>query len=287
MKNFKKIILETSQSFGGSIFNGFSDPSPRSALSDKGVHYAFQSPEQLARLNQFIQSFLSGSYVDPRPAIKELAARLHVMGLTVAFDNTTPLRIGKNQFKVKLFGDKFGVTPTTDLTKQPFDRGEDYPDMILDINIVQTPEGYSFVNSKILSSACTDCPNGLESDAPSLQNPEQGIKKALENVVEGSNSSQPIVEEKDYARSVELFLSKDSDASKRILQPIYQSLHHLIKRKKYTTETAMKRFLYAVESAQRTMANDGKAVKLSSEDKTRAAKRLLINFEKHVKDTND
>jgi hypothetical protein len=105
--------------------------------------------------------------------------------------------------------------------------------------------------------------------------------------VEESNSSQPIVEEKDYARSVELFLSKDSDASKRILQPIYQSLNHLIKRKKYTTETAMKRFLYAIESAQRTMTNDGKLVKLSSEDKTRAAKRLLINFEKHVKDTND
>jgi hypothetical protein len=287
MKKFKKIILETSQSFGGSIVTGFSEPSPRSASSDKGVHYAFQSPEQLARLNQFIQSFLSGSYVDPRPAIKELAARLHVMGLTVEFDNTTPLRIGKNQFKVKVFGDKFGVTPTTDLTKQPFDRGEDYPDMILEINVMQTLEGYSLVGSKILSSACTDCPTGLEPDAPPLQNLKQGIQKALENVVEESNSSQPIVEEKDYARSVELFLSKDSDASKRILQPIYQSLNHLIKRKKYTTETAMKRFLYAIESAQRTMTNDGKLVKLSSEDKTRAAKRLLINFEKHVKDTND
>jgi hypothetical protein len=287
MKKFKKIILETSQSFGGSIVTGFSEPSPRSASSDKGVHYAFQSPEQLARLNQFIQSFLSGSYVDPRPAIKELAARLHVMGLTVEFDNTTPLRIGKNQFKVKVFGDKFGVTPTTDLTKQPFDRGEDYPDMILEINVMQTLEGYSLVGSKMLSSVCTDCPTGLEPDAPPLQNLKQGIQKALENVVEESNSSQPIVEEKDYARSVELFLSKDSDASKRILQPIYQSLNHLIKRKKYTTETAMKRFLYAIESAQRTMTNDGKLVKLSSEDKTRAAKRLLINFEKHVKDTND
>jgi hypothetical protein len=287
MKKFKKIILETSQSFGGSIVTGFSEPSPRSASSDKGVHYAFQSPEQLARLNQFIQSFLSGSYVDPRPAIKELAARLHVIGLTVEFDNTTPLRIGKNQFKVKVFGDKFGVTPTTDLTKQPFDRGEDYPDMILEINVMQTLEGYSLVGSKILSSACTDCPIEIQADAPSVQHSSQIIQKVLGDVLEQTEESHSILEEKDYARSVELFLSKDSDASKRILQPIYQSLKHLIKRGKYSSTEAIKRFKYAVDAAQRTMTNDGNSVKLSTDDKIRAAKRLLINFEKHVKDTND
>jgi len=287
MKKFKQIIQETAQSFGGSIVTGFSEPAPRSALSDKGVHYAFQSPEQLARLNEFITSFLAGSYTDPRPALKELAVRLHVMGLTVDFNNTTPLKVGQNQFKVKLFGDKFGVTPTTDLTKEPFDRGEDYPDMILNINVVQTPEGYSFVGSKILSSACTDCPQQIEPDAPGMQNPTQAIQKTLETAMEETEYSDSLVEEKDYARSVELFLSKDSDASKRILQPIYQSLKVAMKKKKYTSEIGMKRFVYAVEAAQRTMVNDGKKVTLKDEDKTRAAKRLLINFEKHVRNLND
>lgn len=105
------------------------------------------------------------------------------MGLTVDFNNTTPLKVGQNQFKVKLFGDKFGVTPTTDLTKEPFDRGEDYPDMILNINVVQTPEGYSFVGSKILSSACTDCPQQIEPDAPGMQNPTQNHSKDIRNLL--------------------------------------------------------------------------------------------------------
>ena len=39
MKKFKKLLSNLqeagAQSFGGSVFNGFSDPAPRSALSDK------------------------------------------------------------------------------------------------------------------------------------------------------------------------------------------------------------------------------------------------------------
>ena len=265
MKKFKQVIQETAQSFGGSIVTGFSEPAPRSALTDKGVHYAFQSPEQLARLNQFISSFLSGSYTDVRPAIKELSVRLHVMGLTVDFNNTTPLKIGQNQLRVKVFGDKFGVTPTTDLTKEPFDRGENYPDMILNINITKTPEGYSFIGSKILSAICTDCPDVIEADSSNTHNSNP---KQLEITTEQTDYSDPILEEKekDYARSVELFLFKDVDAKKRILQPIYDSLKLSIKKKKYTSEIAMKRFLYAVEAAQRTMTNDGKRVKLNNED---------------------
>lgn len=72
--------------------------------------------------------------------------------------------------------------------------------------------------------------------------------------MEETEYSDSLVEEKDYARSVELFLSKDSDASKRILQPIYQSLKIAMKKKKYTSEIAMKRFVYAVRDYTK---NDG------------------------------
>jgi len=290
MKKFKTILnqITESESFGGTVFNGFSDPSPRSAISHQGSFYAFKNPEQLARLNSYIRSYLSGSYLNPKEALKELSAKLAAaVGIVVVFDNTKELKLGVNTLLVRVFGEKFGVTPTTDLTKQPFDKGEDYPDLTLRFNLMQQSDGFVFAEPKLISQLCTDCPKEIGAEA------NQTGKETQPDTLYGTPESLPeeteLFEEnekkkhKDPARVVELFLLKNEDANKRILKPIYDALVSSHKKGKYKPDSAMKRFVYAVEAATRTLSNAGRTINVNDEEKLRAAKRLLINFEKHMK----
>ena len=281
MKKFKKLLSNLqeagAQSFGGSVFNGFSDPAPRSALSDKGLHYAFKDPEQLARLNAFANSFLGGTYLDPKEPLKELAGRIGQLGLSMKFNNNVKLAVGENHIPLSVFGDKFGVTPTTDLS-QGFDTGEDYPDMLLCFTLLQTKTGYVFTDIYVKSQICTDCPQEVGSEHDNTHAPTLTIQAVPQN-------ESYITEEKDTARVVELFLSKS--AGKSILQPIYQSLKSLKKRGKYTKEIASKRFHYAVTSAVRRLSSKDNIVSLNDEQKNRAANRLLSNFEKEIRSIED
>lgn len=281
MKKFKKLLSNLqeagAQSFGGSVFNGFSDPAPRSALSDKGLHYAFKDPEQLARLNAFANSFLGGTYLDPKEPLKELAGRIGQLGLSMKFNNNVKLAVGENHIPLSVFGDKFGVTPTTDLS-QGFDTGEDYPDMLLCFTLLQTKTGYVFTDIYVKSQICTDCPQEVGSEHDNTHAPTLTIQAVPQN-------ESYITEEKDTARVVELFLSKS--AGKTILQPIYQSLKSLKKRGKYTKEIATKRFHYAVTSAVRRLSSKDNIVSLNDEQKNRAANRLLSNFEKEIRSIED
>ena len=281
MKKFKKLLSNLqeagAQSFGGSVFNGFSDPAPRSALSDKGLHYAFKDPEQLARLNAFANSFLGGTYLDPKEPLKELAGRIGQLGLSMKFDNNVQLVVGDNHIPLAVFGDKFGVTPDTDLS-QGFDTGEDYPDMLLCFTLLQTKTGYVFTDIYVKSQICTDCPQEVGTETDNTHAPTLTIQAVPQN-------ESYITEEKDTARVVELFLSKS--AGKTILQPIYQSLKSLKKRGKYTKEIASKRFHYAVTSAVRRLSSKDNIVSLNDEQKNRAANRLLSNFEKEIRSIED
>ena len=281
MKKFKKLLSNLqeagAQSFGGSVFNGFSDPAPRSALSDKGLHYAFKDPEQLARLNAFANSFLGGTYLDPKEPLKELAGRIGQLGLSMRFNNNVKLTVGENHIPLAVFGDKFGVTPDTDLS-QGFDTGEDYPDMLLCFTLLQTKTGYVFTDIYIKSQICTDCPQEVGTETDNTHAPTLTIQAVPQN-------ESYITEEKDTARVVELFLSKS--AGKTILQPIYQSLKSLKKRGKYTKEIATKRFHYAVTSAVRRLSSKDNIVSLNDEQRNRAANRLLSNFEKEIRSIED
>ena len=281
MKKFKKLLSNLqeagAQSFGGSVFNGFSDPAPRSALSDKGLHYAFKDPEQLARLNAFANSFLGGTYLDPKEPLKELAGRIGQLGLSMKFNNNVKLAVGENHIPLAVFGDKFGVTPTTDLS-QGFDIGEDYPDMLLCFTLLQTKTGYVFTDVYVKSQICTDCPQEVGTEHDNTHAPTLTIQAVPQN-------ESYITEEKDTARVVELFLSKS--AGKSILQPIYQSLKSLKKRGKYTKEIANKRFEYAVNTAIRRLSSKDNILSLTDEQKNRATNRLLFNFEKEIKSIED
>jgi hypothetical protein len=87
----------------------------------------------ISRINAFLNKFLAGSYMagDYKFVLRELRVRLNHIGLD--FDSEKQLVEGENRIKVKLHGDTFGTTPTTDLMKG-FDHGEDLPSMTMVIN---------------------------------------------------------------------------------------------------------------------------------------------------------
>lgn len=87
----------------------------------------------LSRINAFLNKYLAGSYLagDHKLALRELRVRLNHIGLD--FDSEKEIVEGENRIKVKLHGDTFGTTPTTDLMKG-FDRGEDLPSLTLMLN---------------------------------------------------------------------------------------------------------------------------------------------------------
>jgi hypothetical protein len=135
MKKFKQLFKQLMEDAteGGSVFTGFSDMQPRTAHSDFGVHRIGEG-DSVSRLNAFIHKFLGGTYIDPNGAIKELKSRLNMVGLDFDFDGSKiKLNPGENVFPVKLYGDVFGQTPTTDLSVG-FDRGDDLPMLKLMVN---------------------------------------------------------------------------------------------------------------------------------------------------------
>ena len=137
MKRFKEIYYKTLKeeyTEGGSVFNGYSDSVRRTAQSDFGVHRIGEG-DSIHRLNAFINKFLGGTYIDPEAAVTELRSRLNHAGLDFVFDGKKiTLHPGVNSFPAKLYGEVFGTTPTTDLSKG-FDKGMDLPGLNLVIDV--------------------------------------------------------------------------------------------------------------------------------------------------------
>lgn len=137
MKRFKEIYhktLKEEYTEGGSVFNGYSDSVRRTAQSDFGVHRIGEG-DSIHRLNAFINKFLGGTYIDPEAAVTELRSRLNHAGLDFVFDGKKiTLHPGVNSFPAKLYGEVFGTTPTTDLSKG-FDKGMDLPGLNLVIDV--------------------------------------------------------------------------------------------------------------------------------------------------------
>lgn len=285
MKKFKKIMSQLheagEQSSSSTVFNGFSDQPTRSVFSDRGAHYAFKETEQLNRVNAFITSYLTGMYMDPKEPLKELSVRLATLGYVLEFNNDTILHMGTNSLKVKIYGDKFGTTPTTDLTKDGFDTGNDYPDMALVFELVSSPRGYCLHDPRLESPLSSGSPTKIDAEMNNSHNVGQGIPAAL--VAIPQNESVLMVEHetiKDPTRVVELFLSGNKDIHKKLLSPIYQSLIALKENGNYDKESALKRFVYVVKSAMHHSSLKQRNITLTPEQITQAAKRLLYNFEK-------
>jgi len=145
MKTFKelKTVLEDFNAWGSTH---------RSALSDEGAFY-LEKPEQLARVNAFIESFMSRNFVDVKNAFNHLRARLNVAGLD--FDATPEsVKEGKLSFRMTRHGGAFGTTPEWDL-RNGFFRGDGFEEGMafsLEGEVSESDSGGYSIKAKIVKS---------------------------------------------------------------------------------------------------------------------------------------
>ena len=103
MKRFKdlreSLILEAEYSMFG--YQG------QSLHSDDGVHQNLADTQKLARVNAFIENFLSGQYTNPKARLEQLKVRLNQVGLN--FNCNEGVSDGDiTSYEVKYYGDVYG-----------------------------------------------------------------------------------------------------------------------------------------------------------------------------------
>ena len=121
------------------------------ALSDEGTFY-IERPDQLMRVNAFIESFMNRDFIDARQAFNHLRARLNITGID--FSSTPDIvQEGNLEFEVTRHGGSFGTTPTHDLTKQGFYRDNGVPGMnfTLKADVVLGESGMFRISAKIVT----------------------------------------------------------------------------------------------------------------------------------------
>ena len=121
----------------------------RTALSDEGAFY-IERPEQLNRLNAFIESYMNRGFIDIKSAFNHLRARLNIAGID--FTLNTPVQEGHIEFPVTRHGGSFGTVPSHDLLKQGFyrDSGVPYMNFALQADVELGEGGMYNIDAKIV-----------------------------------------------------------------------------------------------------------------------------------------
>tara|TARA_R100000008_G_C3587237_1_gene173454 strand:+ start:4954 stop:5436 length:483 start_codon:yes stop_codon:yes gene_type:complete len=140
-------ILEGEETTGGAA---------RSAHSDYGVHRV-ENPEQLQRLNAFLNSYTQREFIEPKAAIATLRHKFNTIGMDFEWNATSVLEDGNNTIPMTRFGGAFGKslqTPyaefeTTDGIKE-YNNGKG---LNLDINLSTTDSGLYKIDAKIVESS--------------------------------------------------------------------------------------------------------------------------------------
>ena len=124
----------------------------RSAHSDYGVHRV-ENPEQVQRLNAFLNSYTQREFIEPKAAIATLRHKLNTVGMDFDWNASSVLEDGNNTIPLNRYGGTFGKgmqTPygefeTTDGIKE-YNNGKG---MNLNINLSNTENGLYKIDAKI------------------------------------------------------------------------------------------------------------------------------------------
>jgi len=152
MKSFKNLTNQLAEDYGAIYTYGSELDSLGSGSYD--VHN-IGNPENLKRLNQFIENFTAKSYFDPRQAVVELRAKLNTVGLDI---NVTQESAGEGSFPVTLFGGSFGKTPQT--PHNEFETSDGIVEKLghglqMDVEFSETGDGMFHVDAQVV-------PTGLD-----------------------------------------------------------------------------------------------------------------------------
>ena len=152
MKSFKNLVNQLAEDYGAVYTFGSDSDSLGSGSYD--IHN-IGNPENLKRLNQYIENFTAKSYFDPRQAVVELRAKLNTVGLDI---NVTQESAGEGSFPVTLFGGSFGKTPQT--PHNEFETSDGIVEKLghglqMDVEFSETGDGMFHVDAQVV-------PTGLD-----------------------------------------------------------------------------------------------------------------------------
>tara|TARA_R110000824_G_scaffold254455_1_gene443488 strand:+ start:2382 stop:2855 length:474 start_codon:yes stop_codon:yes gene_type:complete len=152
MKSYKELqenlqkVTEGQETVGGA---------GRSAHSDFGVHRV-EHPEQLGRLNAFLNAFTQMEFLEPKSAIATIRHKLNLAGMDFEWNNTSTYTPEENlKLPLNRYGGSFGTTPTHDL-KQGFYKGDNIAEfnggvgLSLSIDVYQEDSGLYQMDAKII-----------------------------------------------------------------------------------------------------------------------------------------
>ncbi len=152
MKSFKNLVNQLAEDYSAVYTFGSDSDSLGSGSYD--IHN-IGNPENLKRLNQYIENFTAKSYFDPRQAVVELRAKLNTVGLDI---NVTQESAGEGSFPITLFGGSFGKTPQT--PHNEFETSDGIVEKLghglqMDVEFSETGDGMIHVDAQVV-------PTGLD-----------------------------------------------------------------------------------------------------------------------------
>jgi hypothetical protein len=126
MKTFEKLKAGLQEGYPYGVNTDWGN-SYQNHESDVGTFY-IERPDQLQRINNFIEAFLGREFIDPKLALNTLRTRLNTTGIDFS---TTPEVVdeGHLEFEVTRNGGSFGTTPEHNLMKDGFYRDSGVPGM--------------------------------------------------------------------------------------------------------------------------------------------------------------
>tara|TARA_R110002020_G_scaffold142243_2_gene314425 strand:- start:155 stop:625 length:471 start_codon:yes stop_codon:yes gene_type:complete len=147
LKNKLSTISEGEETTGGAA---------RSAHSDYGVH-RIENTEQVGRLNAFLNAFTQMEFLDPKSAISQVRHKFNLAGLDFKWNNKSNLVLDHTTvLPLERWGGSFGTTPTHNLMKDGFYRGDNIKEfnggvgLALRLEVYQEDDGLYQMDAKIV-----------------------------------------------------------------------------------------------------------------------------------------
>ena len=157
MKTYKKLqeklqtVSEGQETVGGAA---------RSAHSDFGVH-RIEHPEQVGRLNAFLNAFTQMEFLDPKSAIATIRHKLNLAGMDFEWTNANTVKAEETlNLPLSRWGGSFGTTPLHDLRKG-FYRGDNISEfnggvgLSLSVDVFQEDGGLYQLDAKIVPTTAS------------------------------------------------------------------------------------------------------------------------------------
>jgi hypothetical protein len=120
MKTFSNLLRQIKKLNESEVTTGGASVS---ADSHYGI-YRIENSEQLDRINAFINAFTRKEFIEPNSAMAQLRHKFNLTGLDFDWDNSSSLSEGDNTIHLNRFGGSFGTTPTHNLMKDGFFKGD-------------------------------------------------------------------------------------------------------------------------------------------------------------------